>query len=85
MLIGLLLYLVTTYRLLFLILLFTNLTTLCNDPASGIDDCTSRPCMNGATCVIVVNSYSCICPAGYTGSRCGSGGFVLVVSLSLQT
>ena len=39
------------------------------------DDCASRPCMSGATCVDRVNSYICTCQAGYIGSRCETGRF----------
>ncbi|XP_038075263.1 low-density lipoprotein receptor-related protein 1B-like isoform X4 [Patiria miniata] len=40
--------------------------------------CDSTPCHNGATCVDVINGFSCICPAGYQGltcfeDPCGSG------------
>lgn len=29
-------------------------------------------CLNGATCVDDVNGVTCVCPSGYTGSRCDS-------------
>ena len=48
---------------------------------SDVGDCASRPCMNGAMCVDGVNSYNCICPAGYDGSRCETGKVVSIVSL----
>ncbi|XP_038075359.1 low-density lipoprotein receptor-related protein 4-like [Patiria miniata] len=40
--------------------------------------CDSTPCHNGATCVNVINGFSCICPASYQGitcfeDPCGSG------------
>ena len=50
---------------------------------SEVDECASRPCMNGATCVDWVDSYSCTCPAGYVGNTCETGRFVLVELLSI--
>ena len=38
-----------------------------------INDCSSSPCMNGATCTDAVNSYACACIAGYTGTHCETG------------
>lgn len=40
-----------------------------------INECSSNPCRNGANCVDRVNSYACICRAGYTGERCQTGRF----------
>ena len=45
---------------------------------SDIDECASRPCMNDATCVDGVDSYSCTCLAGYFGHTCDIGRFGLV-------
>ncbi len=38
-----------------------------------INECSSRPCMNGATCSDAVNSYTCVCVAGYTETHCETG------------
>ncbi len=38
-----------------------------------INECSSSPCMNGATCTDAVNSYTCACVAGYTGTHCETG------------
>lgn len=38
-----------------------------------IDECSSSPCKNSATCLDGVNSYTCICPNGYNGSDCETG------------
>ena len=38
-----------------------------------VDECASSPCQNGGTCLDQINSYSCSCVAGYTGSNCESG------------
>ena len=37
------------------------------------DDCSSKPCMNGATCHDGVDSYTCQCQSGYSGSTCDIG------------
>jgi len=39
---------------------------LCND----INECDSNPCRNGAQCKDFINSYQCICPAGFSGVNC---------------
>ena len=36
----------------------------------NIDDCDPNPCQNGGKCIDGVNSYSCICSNGYTGTHC---------------
>lgn len=35
-----------------------------------VDECTSNPCQNGATCTHGIDSYSCICDIGYHGTDC---------------
>ncbi|XP_044168082.1 fibropellin-1-like, partial [Acropora millepora] len=35
-----------------------------------INECVSRPCRNGGTCVNLPGSYKCNCRAGYLGKRC---------------
>ena len=42
---------------------------------SDVDDCASRPCLNGATCFDEVDSYSCTCLLGYVGTVCETGEF----------
>jgi hypothetical protein len=37
---------------------------------TDINECSSSPCRNGATCVDGVNSYTCSCVPGYTGVLC---------------
>ncbi|XP_062521087.1 protein serrate-like [Corticium candelabrum] len=53
---------------------------ICNDgyedPSTNctrdLDECTSNPCQNGATCHDCVNHYACTCEVGYTGERCAT-------------
>ena len=40
---------------------------------ADIDECSSNPCLNGATCTDAVNQYTCGCVAGYTGTHCETG------------
>jgi len=32
------------------------------------NDCLDHRCLNGATCVDDVRTYTCLCPPGYTGN-----------------
>ena len=34
------------------------------------DHCASNPCTNGGTCMNTATSFTCACPAAYTGTRC---------------
>ncbi|CAN7989869.1 unnamed protein product, partial [Ixodes pacificus] len=34
------------------------------------DECSSGPCLNGATCTDVWNAFSCVCPADFRGKLC---------------
>lgn len=36
----------------------------------GIDECLSRPCFNGGTCVDTDTGFNCLCPQGVTGQYC---------------
>ena len=40
---------------------------------ADIDDCSSALCLNGATCIDGVASYTCICPPGKSGIACEIG------------
>ena len=40
---------------------------------TDIDDCSPDPCQNGAACTDGVNTYTCVCLAGYTGMNCETG------------
>ena len=45
----------------------------CVDWIAEIDECGSAPCVNGGTCVNGINSYTCLCVAGYTDLECAAG------------
>ena len=47
---------------------------------ADILQCTSHPCMNGATCLANPNSYLCSCVAGYTGTHCETGSSLIMTS-----
>ncbi|NWH75955.1 FBLN7 protein, partial [Piaya cayana] len=38
----------------------------------SIDDCSSNPCANGGTCIDGNQSYTCLCPRGWSGPSCQS-------------
>ena len=40
---------------------------------SDINECSSNPCENNATCVDQVTGYTCTCQAGYTRNHCDIG------------
>lgn len=42
-----------------------------------VNECLSQPCQNGASCSDELNSFSCLCPAGTTGTL-----FLLTVAVS---
>jgi hypothetical protein len=37
---------------------------------TNIDDCSPSPCQNGGSCTDGVNSYTCSCAPGFTGTNC---------------
>ena len=43
------------------------------DTFSDIDECSSSPCVNNATCVDHINMYNCTCDEGYEGTHCQTG------------
>lgn len=38
---------------------------------TDINECSSNPCLNGATCVNGLNQWSCNCVPGFNGTNCG--------------
>uniref|UniRef100_A0A8C5TGH4 EGF-like domain-containing protein n=1 Tax=Malurus cyaneus samueli TaxID=2593467 RepID=A0A8C5TGH4_9PASS len=41
-------------------------------PETSMDDCSSNPCANSGTCVDGNQSYTCLCPPGWSGPNCQS-------------
>jgi len=37
-----------------------------------VNDCSSNPCQNGATCVDGSNTFTCLCTTGFSDSLCGT-------------
>ena len=48
------------------------------------DECASEPCFNGGTCIDSINSFTCDCADGFTGSLCKTGLFFNVNCLVMQ-
>lgn len=40
---------------------------------ADIDECLSSPCLNGATCVDAIDSFTCLCLPSYGGDLCEIG------------
>lgn len=40
---------------------------------TDIDECQSNPCLNGATCLDGINSFTCLCLPSYKGEFCEQG------------
>ena len=49
---------------------------------ADIDDCASALCLNGATCIDGVASYTCICPPGKSGIACEIGEYFVYSSVN---
>ena len=44
---------------------------------SGDDSCSSSPCLNGATCYDLPDTFICKCNVGYYGDLCGQQAVVV--------
>ena len=40
---------------------------------SDVNECSSDPCLNGASCTDLVSGYECTCAGGYEGDNCETG------------
>ena len=47
------------------------------------DECASDPCVNGGTCLNLINTFQCSCPDGYAGEECNIGMYELTHIVSL--
>lgn len=47
--------------------------------ACVLDMCFVEPCLNGATCIDGINSYTCECASGYFGTYCFSSNNIFYV------
>ena len=59
--------------------------TMINLFLPDIDDCMPGICLNGGTCNDGINSYTCECVTGYTGTNCETGEYhnnITIMSLS---
>ena len=50
-----------------------------------IDECTSSPCKNAATCNDHINGYTCTCGPGFTGTHCEIGKYLFEKSQNKNT
>ncbi|XP_071835996.1 coagulation factor X-like isoform X2 [Apostichopus japonicus] len=48
----------------------SNLTYVCCDPDTEINECESLPCANNATCNDAINGFTCTCMDGFEGQLC---------------
>ena len=44
-----------------------------NPSRLSFNECLSNPCKNSAVCIHLLDSYPCICLAGFNGSHCETG------------
>ena len=42
----------------------------CENRMADVDECTSKPCLNGGLCLLKSVGYLCMCNLNYTGTNC---------------
>lgn len=47
-----------------------------------IDECSSTPCLNGATCIDEIGQFSCQCPPNLAGILCETGQYKTCTELN---
>ena len=52
---------------------------------TDVDECSSSPCMNGASCQDQVDGYQCTCLDGYIGDTCNQGNTLSLSKPDLKT
>ena len=52
---------------------YVNVSYLCSDWFSDIDECLTNPCLNNGTCYNRPGSYECKCTGGYDSDNCENG------------
>ena len=43
-----------------------------------MNECFSEPCLNGGTCIDLINVYICECAIGFAGDYCEEGSIIEV-------
>ena len=56
-------------------LLSNHCLTIISTSFLDIDECASKPCLNGGKCVDGINSFTCKCAAGFMGKNCEKSKF----------
>lgn len=55
---------------------------MCPPPLS--QECSSRPCLNGGSCVDLLDKYACFCREGFAGKNCEDDVDVCASGLALN-
>ena len=54
-------------------------------PFPDIDDCIGVVCQNGGQCQDGINTFTCNCLSGYTGTSCESGKYSIIFTIPQST